>query len=104
MQKGEEKDSHSRRHHCYNSTLHLDVKSNLSFLRFVFYFGCTLIAASGCRFVRIDNFNQAIASGETGAVRKAIDRGVDVNGRGMHAMTPLMTPAKAGRLDICELL
>jgi|ERR1051325_8024926 ankyrin repeat protein len=30
--------------------------------------------------------------------------GVDVNGRGMHAMTPLMTAAKAGRLDICELL
>jgi len=62
------------------------------------------MAASGCHFARVDNLNQAIAHGEIDSVRKAIDRGVDVNSRGMHAVTPLMKAAEAGRLDICELL
>ena len=92
------------RHHCPHSTFYLDVKPNLTPLKLVFCLGCALIAASGCRFARTDNLNQAIANGETGAVRRAVARGVDVNGRGMHAMTPLMTAAKAGRLDMCELL
>jgi ankyrin repeat protein len=63
-----------------------------------------LVVTTGCRFVRTDNLNQAIAKGEIEVVRTAIARGADVNGRGMHAMTPLMKAAEAGRLDICELL
>lgn len=71
---------------------------------FALWFGCALLAITGCHFVRSDNLNQAIARGDPDSVRKAIARGADVNGRGMHAMTPLMTASKAGRLDICELL
>ncbi len=104
MQKGEEKDSHRRRHHCSHSTLYLDGKPNLTDLKLLFCLGWTLIAASGCQFIRVDDLNQAIVGGETEAVRKAIARGVNVNGRGMHAMTPLMKAAEAGRLDYCELL
>src|SRR5262245_10409244 len=73
-------------------------------LKFALSCGCVFLAVTGCHLVRGDKFNQAIARGETDAVRKAIAHGVDVNGRGMHAMTPLMTAAKTGRLDICELL
>ena len=53
---------------------------------------------------RSDNLNQAIARGDDKAIREAIARGVDVNGRGMHAVTPLMKAAGAGWLDICKLL
>jgi ankyrin repeat protein len=80
----------------------IDVKRH--FLKLALRFGCVLLAATGCHFVSSDNLNQAIASGETESVRNAIARGADVNGRGMHAMTPLMTASKAGRLDICKLL
>ena len=73
-------------------------------LKFALCCGCLLLAVGGCLFIRNDNLNQAIVRGETEAVRKAIARGVNVNGRGMHAMTPLMTAAGVGRLDICELL
>ena len=79
------------------------MKSIFALSKFVFCLGCTIVA-SGCNFVSTDNLNQAIATGETGTVQRVIARGVDVNGRGMHAMTPLMTAAKAGRIDICELL
>lgn len=65
---------------------------NLAFLKFALCCG-VLLAISGCNFIRNDNLNQAIARGETESVRKAIARGVDVNGRGMHAVTPLMTAA-----------
>ena len=77
---------------------------NRALLQFVLCFGGVLLATSGCHFIRSDNLNQAIMRGETDTVRKAIARGADVNGRGMHAMTPLMTAAEAGRLDLCELL
>jgi ankyrin repeat protein len=77
---------------------------NKALLKLALCFGCALLAASGCQFIRSDNLNQAIVRGETDSVRKALSRGADVNGRGMHAMTPLMTASKAGRLDICELL
>lgn len=66
--------------------------------------GCTLLAFAGCQFFRVDNLNHAIDHGDDQAVRKAIARGVDVNGRGMHDMTPLMKAAGEGRLDICKLL
>lgn len=66
----------------------------------------TIVVACGlgCKFIRSDNLNQAVARGDMQAVQKSIGKGVDVNGRGMHAMTPLMKAAEAGRLDICELL
>ena len=76
----------------------------LTLLKFAFCFGCLLLVASGCQFFRVDNLNQAIVRGDTEAVRKAIARGVNVNGRGMHAATPLLRAAGVGRLDICELL
>ena len=65
---------------------------------------CIPLTTGGCQFIRSDNLNQAIVHGETETVRKSIARGVDVNGRGMHAITPLMAAAGAGRTDICELL
>lgn len=70
----------------------------------VICFGWILLVSAGCGFVRSDNLNQAIAQGDYEAVRKAIASGVNVNGRGMHAITPLMKAAGVGRLDICELL
>jgi ankyrin repeat protein len=73
-------------------------------LKFALCCSCVLLTAGGCQFIRSDNLNQAIVRGETEAVRKAITRGVSVNGRGMHAITPLMAAAGAGRLEICELL
>jgi len=73
-------------------------------LTFALCSACVLLAAGGCQFIRSDNLNQAIVRGETETVRKAITRGVNVNGRGMHAITPLMAAAGAGRLDMCELL
>jgi hypothetical protein len=54
---------------------------------------CALVITTGCRFISADNLNQAIARGEIEVVRTAIARGVDVNARGMHAMTPLMKAA-----------
>lgn len=73
-------------------------------LTFALCCGCVLLTACGCQFFRVDNLNQDIVRGDTEAVRKAISRGVNVNGRGMHAATPLMKAAGAGRLEICELL
>lgn len=73
-------------------------------LTFTLCCGCILLTAGGCQLIRSDNLNQAIVRGETETVRKAITGGVSVNGRGMHAITPLMAAAGAGRLDICELL
>jgi ankyrin repeat protein len=66
--------------------------------------GCILLVFAGCRFFRSDNLNQAVVRGDYESVRNAIARGMDVNGRGMHAMTPLMKAAEVGRLDICKLL
>jgi len=66
--------------------------------------GCLLLSFAGCHFFRSDNLNQAIVRGDTDAVRKALASGVNVNGRGMHAMTPLMKAAGVGRLDYCKLL
>ena len=65
---------------------------------------CAVLIFAGWHFLRSDNLNQAIVRGDYEAVRTAIARGVDVNGRGMHAMTPLMKAAEAARLDICKLL
>jgi len=87
-----------------DSAFHLHVKMKPTLLKFACSFGCLLLVASGCQFFRVDNLNQAIAGGDTEAVRKAIARGVNVNGRGMHAATPLMWAARGGRLDYCELL
>jgi len=89
---------------AYNSDPDCYVRMNRTISKLSFFGGCILLATTGCNFVRNDNLNQAIARGDTEAVRAALARGVDVNGRGMHAMTPLMTAAKAGQLDICELL
>lgn len=65
---------------------------------------CAILAVGGCGFIRSDNMNQAIRRGDIGAVRKALDTGVRVNGRGMHALMPLMVAAEFGRLDICRML
>lgn len=73
-------------------------------LKFAVYCCCVLLTAGCFQFIRSDNLNQAIVRGETETVLKAIDRGVSVNGRGMHAITPLMAAAGAGRIEICELL
>ncbi len=66
--------------------------------------GLILLFAVGCKFIRSDNLNQAIVRGEIESVRVAIVHGTDANGRGMHAVTPLMKAAGTGRLDICQLL
>jgi ankyrin repeat protein len=66
--------------------------------------GVAWLTLTGCQLIRTDNLNQALARGETEKVHQAIASGVNVNGRGMHAMTPLMKAAGVGRLDYCELL
>jgi ankyrin repeat protein len=66
--------------------------------------GTALALICGCQFIRNDNLNQAIVRGETEVVRKAIASGAHVNGRGMHAITPLMAAAGAGHLEICKML
>jgi len=68
------------------------------------YCGACILLAAGCSFLRTEKLNQAIATGDMFTVQRALDRGVDVNGRGMHNMTPLMKAAEAGRVDLCKLL
>jgi ankyrin repeat protein len=71
---------------------------------FILWYGLLVLVNVSCDFVRDDELNQAIQRGDIESVHKKIDHGVDVNGRGMHAITPLMAAAKVGRLDICKLL
>src|SRR5947208_3266013 len=52
-------------------------------------FLCLLHA--GCGFVQVDRLNSAAFSGHTKRVSELLINGVEVNGRGMHAMTPLMS-------------
>jgi len=80
------------------------VRPNLAILRTLIGFIGIGIISSGCQFFRVDNLNQAIVRGDTQAVQKKLAKGVNVNGRGMHAATPLMRAAGIGRLDYCELL
>jgi ankyrin repeat protein len=43
------------------------------------------------------NFSSALGSGDVGEVKRLLDRGVDVETRGLQGMTALMVAAKDGR-------
>ena len=73
-------------------------------LKFAFFLLVVTFIEPGRYLFRSDKLESSDCPWRNDSVRKALSRGADVNGRGMHAMTPLMTASKAGRLDICELL
>ena len=62
------------------------------------------LAASGCGFIRNDTLNQAARAGDEKRTVELLAQGADVNGRGMHAMKPLMSAAQGGQVGIEELL
>lgn len=63
-----------------------------------------LIGSVGYKFFRIDNLNQAALADDLVRCRELIQGGVNVNGSGMHAMTPLMSACKAGSLQVATYL
>lgn len=62
------------------------------------------IGVAGCGFIRNDALNQAALSGDAGRIRELLSQGADVNGRGMHAMTPVLSAARGGHLEVVQLL
>ncbi|MEO5984304.1 MAG: ankyrin repeat domain-containing protein [Ferruginibacter sp.] len=58
----------------------------------------------GCRFIRNDELNQAAVAGNSKRTTELLSKGANVNGRGMHAMTPIMSAARGGHLKVVELL
>lgn len=58
----------------------------------------------GYRFIRNDELNQAALAGNSKRTTELLSKGSDVNGRGMHGMTPIMSAARGGHLKVVELL
>ncbi len=56
------------------------------------------------RFIKNDNLNTAARSGDLSACKELISEGADVNGRGMHAMVPIMSAAEGGHPAVVEYL
>lgn len=56
------------------------------------------------RLIRNDKLNQAARAGDSGRVTELLNEGVSVNGRGMHGMTPIMSAAEGGHLEVVKLL
>jgi ankyrin repeat protein len=55
-------------------------------------------------FVLTDNLCDAARRGNIEDVKLAVSRGAKINGRGMHAKTPLMAACEGGQLDIAQYL
>lgn len=58
----------------------------------------------GCRFARNDALNQAALAGNLDRANDLLRKGANVNGRGMHDMTPIMSAARGGHLKLVEHL
>ena len=63
-----------------------------------------VVGFAGCQFVRNDNLNQAALAGAAEQVNGLLRTGANVNGKGMHAMTPIMSAAKGGHLEVVKEL
>ena len=62
------------------------------------------VALAGCRFIRNDTLNQAALAGDAKRADVLLSKGANVNGRGMHAMTPIMSAARGGHLKVAKQL
>jgi ankyrin repeat protein len=62
------------------------------------------VAWAGCRFARNDTLNQAALVGDSNRTTELLSKGANVNGRGMHAMTPIMSAARGGHLGVVSQL
>jgi ankyrin repeat protein len=56
------------------------------------------------RFSKNDELNVAALSGDLVSVKALLAKGAEVNGRGMHDMTPLMSAAKGGHTGVARFL
>ncbi len=56
------------------------------------------------RFIRNDDLNATARSGDLEACRDLVSKGADVNGKGMHAMAPIMSAAKGGHPSVVDYL
>jgi ankyrin repeat protein len=64
----------------------------------------TAIGWAGCRFVRNDELNQAALAGNSKRTMDLLTKGANVNGRGMHSATPIMSAARGGHLTLVKQL
>ena len=62
------------------------------------------IGWAGCRFIRNDELNQAALAGHSNRTTELVSKGANVNGRGMHGMTPIMSAARGGHLNVVKQL
>ena len=71
---------------------------------FVWTFALAGVLASGCRFIKNDDLNQAALAGDRARCEALLTKGASVNGAGMHAMRPIMSAAKSGSLETVRFL
>lgn len=55
-------------------------------------------------FTTNDDLNAAARLGDLNGCKKLVSEGADPNGRGMHAMLPIMSAAGGGHLEVVEYL
>ena len=55
-------------------------------------------------FISSDDLNAAARSGDLSACIELVSNGADVNGKGMHAMTPIMSAAEGGNPAVVNYL
>jgi len=61
------------------------------------------LCLGACAF-RSDKILDAAMAGDIPALKSSLDKGWDVNMRGMHGMTPLMEAARNGHLGTCRFI
>ena len=62
------------------------------------------VLVSGCGFIMRDELNQAALAGDLARCEYLLEKGVDVNATGMHAMKPIMSAAEGGDLETVKYL
>jgi len=71
---------------------------------FIGSFALAGVLASGCRFLKNDELNQAALAGDQARCEALLIKGASVNGAGMHDMKPIMSAAKSGSLETVRFL
>jgi uncharacterized protein len=66
--------------------------------------GVVAIGLAGCQLAKNDELNQAALAGNSERMTELLSKGADIDGRGMHGMTPIMSAARGGHLKVVARL